>query len=162
MTSYRAVDVHALARERLTALYRGQPGAKDRFDGVCRILNESIPTFSWVGIYLVDGSDLRLAAWHGPAPTGHVRIPIGAGICGSAAASGATIIVPDVNEDPRYLQCFLTTRSEIVVPILAGTEVLGEIDADGDQRNAFGVADRELLEETAAALARSLVASRKS
>ena len=64
-----------------------------------------------------------------------------------------TIIVDDVNSDPRYLACSLETKSEIVVPIMRGAEVLGEIDIDSDQPAAFKAADRELLERVAAAIA---------
>ena len=79
--------------------------------------------------------------------------PLGRGICGAAAAEKATIIVDDVNADPRYLACSIDTKSEIVVPIMHGGDVLGEIDIDSDRPAAFGPADRELLEAVAALLA---------
>lgn len=123
------------------------------YDGVCRVLNETVPDYNWVGIYLVEGSALALAAWRGPAPTEHVRIPLGQGICGAAASSGETIVVDDVNADPRYLACFLNTRAEIVVPIQDERAVYGEIDIDGDRVAAFGPADRAFLEGVAARLA---------
>ena len=74
-------------------------------------------------------------------------------ICGAAATEKQTIIVDDVNADPRYLACSIETKSEIVVPILRGTEVLGEIDIDSDQPAAFTDADRRLLESVALMLA---------
>ncbi len=107
----------------------------------------------WTGIYLVEGSDLVLGPFVGH-PTEHVRIPIGHGICGAAAAEGATIVVDDVHADPRYLACFVSTRSEIVVPIRDGARVIGEIDIDSDRPAAFGAADRRLLEAVAERLAR--------
>jgi len=61
-----------------------------------------------------------------------------------------------VNADPRYLACSLETKSEIVVPIMRGADVLGEIDIDSDQPAAFGAADRTLLEAVAAAISRRL------
>ena len=79
------------------------------------------------------------------------------GICGAAATHKQTIIVDDVDADPRYLACSLETRSEIVVPIMRGATVLGEIDIDSDKKAAFGPADRELLEAVAALLARKFV-----
>jgi len=82
-----------------------------------QMLRESSDHFEWVGIYLVRGKDLVLEANTGDEETEHVRIPIGQGICGSAAREGETIVVPDVNKDPRYLMCFASTRPEIVVPI---------------------------------------------
>ena len=86
----------------------------------------------------------------------HTRIPLGRGICGAAATAKTTIIVDDVNADPRYLACSIETRSEIVVPIIEDGEVLGEIDIDSDTPAAFGDADRHLLEQVAALLAESL------
>jgi GAF domain-containing protein len=113
------------------------------------ILHDRFDHYSWVGIYLVEGDDLVLGPWKGPQPTEHVRIPIGQGICGAAAASGATEIVDDVNADERYLACFVSTRSEIVVPIAYEGRVVGEIDIDSDLPGAFGPADREFLERVA-------------
>jgi L-methionine (R)-S-oxide reductase len=116
-------------------------------------LNERLPHYDWVGIYWVDGSDLVLGPWVGPEATEHTRIPIGTGICGAAAASGRTEIVPDVDADPRYLACFASTKSEIVVPIFHENEVVGEIDVDGSDLGAFDEADARFLEEVAALLA---------
>lgn len=118
-------------------------------ESVVKLLNSSVPSYSWVGIYVVDGTDLVLDAWSGPEATEHVRIPIGKGVCGFAAKSGKTEIVSDVGKDPRYLQCFLSTRSEIVVPISRQGTVIGEIDIDGDQLDAFSSLDREFLEAVA-------------
>jgi L-methionine (R)-S-oxide reductase len=116
-------------------------------------LNERLPHYDWVGIYWVDGTDLVLGPWVGPEATEHTRIPIGTGVCGAAAASGRTEIVPDVDADPRYLACFASTKSEIVVPIFHENEVIGEIDVDGSDLGAFDEADARFLEEVAALLA---------
>src|SRR3989442_13379550 len=83
---------------------------------IVRILHESEPRYDWTGIYIVEGTELVLRNQIG-LPTPHERIPLGRGICGAAAASGETVVVPDVNADPRYLSCSLKTRSEIVVPV---------------------------------------------
>ena len=120
---------------------------------VVDILHERFPHYDWVGIYWVDGSDLVLGPWIGPQATEHTRIPIGTGVCGAAAATGQTEIVPDVNADPRYLACFASTRSEIVVPIFGEGEVVGEIDIDGSDLDAFDDTDARFLEEVAALLA---------
>ena len=120
---------------------------------VVELLHERFAHYDWVGIYWVDGTDLVLGPWIGPEATEHTRIPIGTGVCGAAAASGQTEIVADVDADPRYLACFASTRSEIVVPIFDGGEVVGEIDVDGSERGAFDAADARFLEEIAALLA---------
>ena len=115
-------------------------------------LKRRMPDYSWVGIYLLDGNELVLGPFEGK-PSPHARIPLGRGICGAAASEKATIIVDDVNADPRYLACSIETKSEIVVPIMAGGDVLGEVDIDSDRQAAFGSADKTLLEAVAAQLA---------
>ena len=117
-----------------------------------RLLAAEVPAYTWVGIYLLDGDELVLGPFVGK-PSPHTRIPLGRGICGAAATEKATIIVDDVNADPRYLACSIETRSEIVVPILTKGDVLGEIDIDSDRPAAFGEGDRVLLEKVAALLA---------
>ena len=118
-----------------------------------KILRENGEFYNWVGIYLVNGDNLVLAAYAGDSETEHVTIPIGNGICGLAAKQGVTVIVPDMNKDPRYLMCFPSTRSEIVVPIRSESRVLGEIDIDSDHLSAFTRKDQSLLEEAAIILA---------
>jgi GAF domain-containing protein len=120
---------------------------------VVDLLHDRVEHYSWVGLYLVEGDDLVLGPWKGPEATEHVRIPVGQGVCGAAAASGQTEVVDDVNADPRYLACFPSTRSEIVVPISREGRVIGEIDIDSDQPAAFGGADREFLERVAGLMA---------
>ena len=126
-------------------------GGADTLQEAVEALQE-IEHYSWVGIYLVEGEDLVLGPWRGPQAAEHVRIPVGQGVCGAAAASGETEIVDDVNADPRYLACFASTRSEIVVPIAHDGRVVGEIDIDSDRPAAFGDEDRELLERVAVLL----------
>lgn len=116
------------------------------------LLKRGRPAYAWVGVYLLFGTDLVLGPFEGK-PSPHTRIPLGRGICGAAAAEKSTIIVDDVHADPRYLACSLETRSEIVVPIMHGGDVLGEIDIDSDRPAAFGDDDRVLLERVAAAIA---------
>jgi L-methionine (R)-S-oxide reductase len=121
------------------------------------ILAREVPTYNWVGIYLLVGNELVLGPFVG-APSPHTRIPLGRGICGAAATEATTIIVDDVNSDPRYLECSVETQSEIVVPIIHGGVVLGEIDIDSHERAAFGPTDRDLLEQVASQLGVRLAA----
>jgi len=120
--------------------------------GAVEAIHDRLDTYSWVGIYFVEAEELVLGPWKGPSATDHVRIPIGQGVCGAAAASGVTEIVDDVNADPRYLACFPSTRSEIVVPVLYEGSVVAEIDVDSDAPAAFGEADRVFLERVATAI----------
>jgi len=119
------------------------------------MLKVRLPHYTWVGIYLMEGDELVLGPYLG-APSPHTRIPLNRGICGAAAREKMTIIVDDVNADPRYLACSLETRSEIVVPIMRGDTVLGEIDIDSDKTAAFNNDDKVLLQTIARALATRL------
>ncbi len=123
-------------------------------EAIARLKSERA-SYNWVGIYLLVGEELILGSFEGK-PSPHIRIPLNRGICGAAASQKQTIIVDDVNSDPRYLACSIETKSEIVVPIMRGDVVLGEIDIDSDQPAAFGVDDRQLLEVVATALASRL------
>jgi GAF domain-containing protein len=110
-----------------------------------------LPHYNWTGFYMLDPADpqtLLLGAFVGE-PTPHVRIPVSEGICGAAVASGETVVVDDVNADPRYLSCSIRTKSEIVVPIYAHGRIVGEIDIDSHTPAAFTDADRKFLEEAA-------------
>ncbi len=140
---------------RLEKIIRSGSQRKAITDFVCRELRK-IPHYTWVGIYAVDATNLVLASWSGPAATRHIRIPVGEGVCGAAVAAKETIIVPDVDKDPRYLQCFLNTRSEIVVPIMKDGAAVAEIDIDSDQLDAFKPSDREFLGWVAEELTRIL------
>src|SRR4051794_7350001 len=153
MTTFKRDDPYQLVRDRLSGIYWDPDPARTQ-QRIVDLLQETLPAYGWVGMYLIEEDDLVLGAWHGPQATEHVRIPIGQGICGWAAKYRETVIVDDVNADPRYLACFTTTRAEIVVPIMQDGVVYGEIDIDGDQRGAFGTADQALLEEIAEQLAR--------
>lgn len=122
---------------------------------VVAILKREMPSYTWVGIYLLEGDELVLGPFLGK-PSPHTRIPLARGICGAAATEKQTIIVDDVNADPRYLACSLETRSEIVVPIMSGPRVLGEIDIDSDRPAAFNAEDQTMLEAVASLLAAKL------
>jgi L-methionine (R)-S-oxide reductase len=121
----------------------------DVLQEVVDVLYEGFDKYSWVGIYFVSGKDLRLGPWRGKQATEHTKIPIGAGICGAAANTGKTEIISDVSQDKRYLPCFRSTRSEIVVPIKKNNVVIGEIDIDSDIPEAFDTNDAMFLERVA-------------
>jgi L-methionine (R)-S-oxide reductase len=145
-------DRHQAALEAITAAVRNETEASAAMDATVRLLTAHLPDYTWAGIYLLEGDQLCLGPFVGK-PSPHTRIPLGQGICGAAATEKATIIVDDVNADPRYLACSIETQSEIVVPIMRGGTVLGELDIDSDTPAAFTPADRELLESVARLLA---------
>lgn len=130
--------------------------AQDLMQSVVRLLAAERPYYTWTGFYLIDGTNTLVLGPYQGKPSPHTRIPLNQGICGAAASTGATLIVDDVNADPRYLACSLETRSEIVVPIKRGSKILGEIDIDSDRPAAFTDGDRRLLEQIAEIVARRL------
>ena len=132
---------------------RTASNAHSAMEGIVGLLKASFPYYDWVGIYLIaDENRLKLGPYRGD-PSPHTVISIDKGICGAAAREKQTIVVPDVNADPRFLACSLRTRSEIVVPIIRGALVLGEIDIDSDTHDAFKERDRRMLESIAQMLA---------
>jgi GAF domain-containing protein len=137
-----------------TAEYEMQEIMKDMESSLIKFwivqyLNTKFSHYNWVGIYLVEGDNLVLGPWAGSQPTEHVTLPIGQGVCGSAASSGKTEVVPDVNADNRYISCFPNTKSEIVVPIKKNGRIIGEIDIDSDVENSFTEKDIKFLERIA-------------
>jgi GAF domain-containing protein len=146
---------HGDALNLLRTLIAEAPGPKAGAQRVVDELHDRFGHYDWIGIYWLDpgAGELVLGPWTGPEATEHTRIPLGKGICGAAAVSGRTEIVDDVDADPRYLACFASTRSEIVVPIFADGQVVGEIDIDGSDPSAYDDTDARFLEEVAALLA---------
>jgi GAF domain-containing protein len=122
----------------------------NKLQEIIDVLYVNFDKYSWIGIYFLKDNNLILGPWKGSQPTEHKVIPIGKGICGSAAKSGKTEIISNVNKDNRYLACFIETKSEIVVPIKRNREIIGEIDIDSNKKNAFIKEDLEFLESLAA------------
>jgi len=122
------------------------------YKGVVELLDTNIPYYNWTGFYMIEKDKLVLGHYIGK-PTDHTTIEIGQGICGQAAERKETFIVEDVTKEDNYLACSFETASEIVVPIMKGTEVLGEIDIDSDVLGAFDEEDKWLLESIAKMIA---------
>lgn len=123
--------------------------ADQLMQGLTRLLHEKMLKYNWVGFYMLEPGAkppvLVLGHFQG-AMTPHTRIPLNQGICGAAASSGKTVVVDDVQSDPRYLACSIETKSEIVVPVFVRGQVAGELDIDSHFPAAFGFEDRELVE----------------
>ena len=118
---------------------------------VSAILREAFDLF-WVGFYLVkvspDGQELVLGPFQGPLAC--TRIAYGRGVCGSAWERRATLIVPDVDKFPGHIACSSQSRSEIVVPVLRGGEVVAVLDIDSRELASFDEIDAEYLEKIVA------------
>ena len=111
--------------------------------------------YRWLGIYAVGKTEISLIGWSGPAAPAHPRFPRDRGLCGAAATSGSPVVVNDVANDPRYLTTLGSTRSEMVVPVKrANGEVVGLIDVESENADAFTAEDLRLLEGHASDVAR--------
>jgi L-methionine (R)-S-oxide reductase len=113
---------------------------------IAGLIHKQFPHYTWVGFYFLKEGKLHVGPYVGK-PTPHTVIDLDKGICGAAVSQKETVVVDDVNSDPRYLACSLETKSEIVVPIRVNAEVIGELDIDSDRPAAFKPDDRRLLEQ---------------
>jgi GAF domain-containing protein len=143
------------------ALAQSSASVEDLMSLIVGRLKERLPHYDWVGFYMIEPGrpgcpDMLVLGPYVGAPTPHTRIPLNQGICGAAASSGQTIVVDDVNADPRYLACSVETRSEMVAPIFTHGKVVGELDIDSHTPAAFGPEDRALVEHCAALVGRYL------
>ncbi|MGD1981227.1 MAG: GAF domain-containing protein [Flavobacteriales bacterium] len=120
-------------------------------------LDKEVSYYNWTGFYFMNDEKQQLEI--GPyvgAYTDHTVIPYGRGICGQVAVSGKTFEVPDVHAQDNYLACSLATKSEIVVPIYKGENLIGQIDIDSHELDPFTQEDHNLLEAVANFVAQRL------
>ncbi len=130
-----------------TAILCEDDSAGARLYRMCDYLRKRVSSYDWVGFYVVVPGERALVL--GPfsgAPTEHLRIAFGQGICGQAADLERTVVVRDVSAEANYLSCSVHVKSEIVVPVLLDGRVIGEIDIDSHRADAFSDRDRTLLE----------------
>src|SRR5215831_8194672 len=138
-------------KHEIDEIARSSTSAKELMEGICKKLNERMLKYNWVGFYMIEATDPKLLVL-GPfvgAMTPHTRIGLNQGICGAAASQGQTVVVDDVNKDPRYLACSLETKSEIVVPVFANGKVVGELDIDSHFHAAFTSEHRDFVQHCA-------------
>ncbi len=110
--------------------------------------------FFWVGFYMVKNGELVLGPFQGSVAC--YRIRKGRGVCGTAWAEARTQVVPDVEQFPGHIACSSLSKSEIVVPIFHGDEVIGVLDIDSDQLATFDETDRIYLEKMMETLSKQL------
>lgn len=126
----------------IEALVYGETDLIANLANVCAALKEQFKWF-WVGFYLVKNDELVLAPFQGPVAC--TRIAKGKGVCGAAWQQAETLIVPDVEEFPGHIACSSLSRSEIVVPLFHNNEVVGVLDVDSSELNAFDETDAKYL-----------------
>lgn len=128
-------------------IIEGSGSREKKLQRICDLLRREVPYFDWVGFYLTDTEkpdDLVLGPFNG-APTEHVRISVGTGICGRAAHTRRMFVVQDVSKETNYLACSPEVKAEIVLPVLIGGRVWGELDIDSHTLAPFSSDDGEFL-----------------
>jgi L-methionine (R)-S-oxide reductase len=131
----------------LEALVEGEPDLVANLANLAAALMEGVEAASWVGFYrLVDG-ELVLGPFQGKVAC--VRIALGRGVCGTAAAERRTLLVADVDAFPGHIACDAASRSEIVVPVVREGRLLGVLDVDSHHLDAFDAVDAAALERVA-------------
>lgn len=141
---------YRVLEESLIALLEGEPDALANLANAAGLVAGSLDRINWCGFYLLRGEELVLGPFQGKPAC--VRIPVGQGVCGAAAARRETLVVPDVNRFPGHIACDPASRSEIVVPILENGVLRGVLDVDAPETERFDEEDRVGLERFVEAL----------
>jgi GAF domain-containing protein len=134
----------------LAALLEGESDALANLSNASALLSEALDRINWCGFYILRGEELVLGPFQGKAAC--VRIGLGKGVCGTAAARRETVVVPDVLAFPGHIACDAASRSEIVVPILENGRLRAVLDVDAPEPARFDAEDRAGLEAFVATL----------
>ncbi|WP_280421048.1 GAF domain-containing protein [Nocardia carnea] len=145
---YRQLD------EQAAALVAGESDRIANAANLSALLYHSLPEVNWAGFYFYDGRELVVGPFQGKPAC--VRIPLGKGVCGTAARSRSTQLVPDVHAFPGHIACDGDTRSEIVIPLVHAGDLIGVLDLDSPRPSRFDETDRRGLETVAEIFVHSL------
>ncbi|NKE08273.1 GAF domain-containing protein [Mesobacillus selenatarsenatis] len=131
--------------KQLKALLEDEKNAIANFSNASALLNQFLDRVNWVGFYLMEDGELVLGPFQGlPAC---VRIPLGRGVCGTAASKQETLRIEDVHAFPGHIACDAASQSEIVVPMIKDGQVIGVLDIDSPEKNRFDELDQQKIEE---------------
>jgi L-methionine (R)-S-oxide reductase len=131
----------------IKALIEGEPDLVANLANIVAALKEQFGWF-WIGFYLVKEDWLVLGPFQGPVAC--TRFRKGKGVCGTSWQKAQTIIVPDVEKFPGHIACSSLSKSEIVVPVIRDGKVMGVLDVDSDELDAFDTIDQQYLEQIVA------------
>ncbi|OJW29655.1 MAG: hypothetical protein BGO51_11590 [Rhodospirillales bacterium 69-11] len=156
-TTRRPAEKRALYRDlatELDALLTGEPDPVANAANAAAAIHHSLDRLNWAGFYFLRDGMLVLGPFQGRPAC--VRIPMGRGVCGTAAAERRSVLVPDVHAFPGHIACDAASRSELVVPLVAGDQLLGVLDLDSPDPARFDAEDQAGCEALAAVLVRHL------
>lgn len=151
LTAPDTADKPAFYREltaQARALFAGERNGIANAANLSALIYQSLPALNWAGFYFFDGRELVLGPFQGKVAC--VRIPLGRGVCGTAAATRSTQRIADVHTFPGHIACDAASNAEIVVPLLEGDALLGVLDVDSPHKDRFDAEDQAGLEELAA------------
>lgn len=139
------IENYDLVKKQLKALIEDEKNQIANYSNAAALLNQFLDRINWVGFYLMEENELVLGPFQGlPAC---VRIPVGKGVCGTAAQRRETVLVEDVHQFPGHIACDAASQSEIVVPLIKNGELLGVLDIDSPEIARFDEVDQQKLEE---------------
>jgi L-methionine (R)-S-oxide reductase len=139
----KVADYAQLAAE-LASLLAGEKDLVANAANASALIFEAVPRLNWAGVYLLKDGELVVGPFQGKPAC--VRIALGAGVCGQAAARRTAIVVPDVHEFPGHIACDPMSRSEIVLPLMCKSTLIGVLDIDSPEPNRFDEVDKKGLE----------------
>ncbi|MDP3552062.1 MAG: GAF domain-containing protein [Novosphingobium sp.] len=144
-------ELHTDLLEAARALIQDEPDAVANMANLAALLWQFLPDLNWAGFYRMIDGELVLGPFIGKPAC--IRIPLGRGVCGTAASTGATQLVPDVHAFPGHIACDAASRSELVVPVIRNGAVIAVIDLDSPSPACFDAEDAHGVEALAAAIA---------
>jgi GAF domain-containing protein len=144
-------ELYRIVAEQLQSLIRAESDWMANLANAAALIFQSLPDLNWAGFYLLKDDELVVGPFQGKVAC--VRIQIGKGVCGTAAETRKTVIVPDVHEFPGHIACDSASRSEIVVPLIRENELIGVLDLDSPSLGRFDNEDAVGLEAVAMVLA---------
>lgn len=139
------VEVYNKLAPQLSSLLAGERDLIANAANVAALIFHSLPDLNWAGFYFLKGNELVLGPFQGQPAC--VRIKMGQGVCGTAAANQTTVIVPNVHEFPGHIACDSASNSEIVVPMIQDEQLIGVLDLDSPLVGRFDDKDKEGLEQ---------------
>ncbi|ATW04573.1 GAF domain-containing protein [Sphingorhabdus sp. YGSMI21] len=149
-----AAELYADLTSFATALVDGEPDAIANMANIAALIWQYVPGLNWAGFYRVIDEELVLGPFQGK--TACIRIAIGAGVCGTAVATGEVQRVADVHAFPGHIACDADSRSELVVPVLKDDKVIAVLDLDSPRPDRFGVEDEAGMVRLIGAIANAL------
>lgn len=141
-------EIYERLTDQITALVAGETDLVANAANTAAAIYHALPDVNWAGFYFLQGDQLVLGPFQGQPAC--IRIPLGTGVCGTAAAGRRSLVVPDVHQFPGHIACDSASNSEIVVPLLVDGRVRGVLDLDSPSIGRFDDADRAGLEQIAA------------